>query len=232
MKSKKIKIDPVSLFSHELKTPISALKLALSVISKSSQTEKNKELIDLMDEELDRMTNFICQQLDFKMLENKTDKMDFEWVSWQEVLDKVLKSFLLISKKKNIMIDVQSDKHYEVLADGTWLRQALENVLSNAIKFSKENSKITINYGPTEQGFKISIKDQGIGLTKEEQNKILKSKKESDGVLMRGTGLGLHIIQNVILDHKGQVEIHSEGKNKGTMISIYLPEYRALEESA
>lgn len=240
MKLNKFKIDPISLFSHELKTPVSSLKLGLDILNRSPQSEKNKEIIDLMNEELNRLIGFISNQLDLKILEQKKDLIELDWQSWDKLLADTLKSLHLIAQKKQISFKVQNktNKSFEVFADATWLAKALTNILANALKFSSKNSKIFINYELTNKGFKCSIKDQGVGLSQEQQKTLFKNfkasnkKTENDKVFLENTGLGLLIVRDVIAGHGGFLEVKSDGKNQGTVISFYLPKFREFSKSA
>ncbi len=227
MKNKKLKIEPISLFSHELKTPLSSLKLAVHLLEKNCKSEKDKKIIQLMHDEIDQMIHFICNHLDLKILKEKKEFLNLEWHSWNKIVSKVLKTFQLMTQEKNITFKVNSNSEFEAFIDSTWMTQALKNLLSNAIKFSPENSEILIDYNLKDTGFECSVVNQ-----KEEKNLenfFPKSEKTSQ-FLLKNTGFGLTITKMIIENHGGSLSVHSNEKK--IKFSFFIPKAQLIKQSA
>ncbi len=230
MKNKKLKIEPITLFSHELKTPLSSLKLAIHLLEKNCKSKKDKELIALMQDEINHMTNFICNHLDLQIIKEKKDLINLEWHPWNKIILKVLKNFQLLTLEKNITLKVLSDLEFESFIDPTWLAQALENLLSNAIKFSPKNSTVLIDYKLKEEGFECFITNQG-EIENNIKNLFSKSNKENL-FFLKDTGFGLTISKMIIESHSGSLSIHSNKDKKETTISFFIPKAQPIKKSA
>lgn len=231
MKIKDLKLSPISLFSHELKTPLCTLKLGLDILQKSPQTEKNKELITMMEQELSRIIVFIQHQLDSNMLEDENNLLNLQWMSWDLMMKQLLKSFQLISNKKQIQIIAPATiENYEVLADSTWLFQALENLLSNAIKFSEPNSQIQIDYQVQKNHFTCSVQNQiSSNKSKKDLDELL---PHQDALFLKNSGLGVKIVEMIMEAHGGSLHSFIDtDKNKMTY-AVSLSQVRALKKSA
>ena len=230
MRSKKLKIEPISLFSHELKTPLSSLKLSLHLLEQNCKSEKDKKIIKIMQEEIDQMGQFICNHLDLKILQGNKELINFEWYPWNEIISKVLKTFQLISREKNITLKVDSDSEFEAFIDPTWLSQALENLLSNAIKFSLKNTTVFINYKLKTTGFECSVTNQGED-SENFKNLLFKPEKEKQ-FFLKSTGLGLTIAKTIIENHGGSLSFHSNKDKKETKFSFFIPKAQPIKQSA
>ena len=229
MKSFKFKIDPISLFSHELKTPLSSLQLALSLLEKDF--ENNKDLLPLMREELEYLSQFITDNLDLRVLQNKKELFNFKWQSFDLLLEKTCSSLRLLAKKAEIRFDVQNNFHgWELFIDESWMFRALYNLLSNALNFSSPNSSIVIKFGFNQaKDFYCSVAnqtEQSIDTKKVFDVFYTKNFKQK----VKGTGLGLSLVQAIVKAHKGQIK--AESKNQEVLFYFTLPKVRELKKSA
>lgn len=233
---KKSFMDPLSLFSHELKTPISSLKLALDLIQKNHISQKNKnELIGLMDQEINRMISFINDILDFRLLEEKGDLMKLRWDCWGDIIEQVVKSFKLSSRQKDIHWKIENlTEGVEVFMDSLWIRQVIENLISNAIRYSPDNSIISISSFITPSGaLRISVQDGGKGVSPEEQKRLFEAfyKRRVRGQeTFHNTGLGLAIARAIIEKHQGIMGVSSTPQ--GSLFYFELPEIRKAKQTA
>ena len=234
MKNKNWKIDPISLFSHELKTPLSSLRLGLSLLEKDF--EKHKEILYLMKEEVERMIDFITDNLDLRYIQEKKDLFQFEWMAFEPILLKVCDSLKLIAQRENVSFHIKKPEEadFEIFIDTSWFNRLLENLLSNAIKFSPKNGRVFIEYSyDNKKGFIFSIRDEGVGLPDHEKvfdpfyKTSLYSKKN-----LKNTGLGLSIAKAIVLAHGGQIEAFAKPETKGTTFHFVLPKLRFLKQSA
>ncbi len=234
MKEKKWKIDPVSLFSHELKTPLSSLKLGLSLLEKDFQ--KHKNILCLLQEEVERMIDFVMDNLDLRWIQKKKGLFCREWRSFEPILSQACSSLKLIAQEENISFQIQegTGEPFEVFADASWIARLLENLLSNAIQISPKNGKIFIEYGWNEKkAFFCSVRDEGPGFpnNKEIFNLFYKSAAPSKSAV-KNTGLGLSIAKAIAEAHGGQIAAVSKAQAKGAEIRFTIPQIRPLRQPA
>lgn len=239
MKEKKWEIDPVSLFSHELKTPLSSLRIGLSLLEKDLSNPKNlqkhKELFQLMQEEVERMIDFIKDNLDLRFIQNKKDLLQWEWINFKTLIPQVCSSLKLIAQAYNIGFDIKekSKEDFEVFADPVWIKHVLENLLVNAICFSPNNGKVSIEYGLTEKNsFFCFIRDEGPGLPKNQNVFDLFYKRSSPFKRdLKNTGLGLNIAKEILLAHGGHISAFSEKEKPGAVFHFELPKTRLFKQA-
>jgi len=207
---KKLKIDPIIWFSHELKTPLSSLKLAIHLLKKKTDLKT----IDLMEQEIDHMIHLVCNHLDVQMLHQEIE-MKFDWHSVDEILSKVLNRFQLLLQKKNLKVKLNSHINCEAYIDDVWFHQVFENLLSNAVKFAPNRSTINIHYELQNKGITYSIHN--------------KFQHHSLGHL-KSTKLGLQIVQQIIEHHKGSFQFQ---KNKQDFrVSFWIPKAHPIKKTA
>lgn len=237
--SKKIFMDPLSLFSHELKTPISSLKLALDLIKREhTSLEDKKELMELMDQEIDRMMTFINNTLDFRLLQERGDLIRCKWEFWGDTIEQSIKSFELPFRKKGIRWKIENlSEDVEVFMDSLWIKQVLNNLISNALKHSPDHSIILITSCITSSGsLRLSVKDEGRGVLTEEKKSLFEAfynnKQVKDGGLFKNTGLGLAIAHAIIEKHQGIMDFLSSDQEQGSLFYFELPKVRQAKKTA
>lgn len=233
MKKKHWKIDPISLFSHELKTPLSSLRLAIGLLEKDFN--KHKNMLGLMKGEVEKMIAFITDNLDLRFIQERKDLFQWEWKNFESILSETLSSLKILAQKEQVSFHVKKDKlnkELELFIDSSWMKRLLENLLSNAICFSPQAGKIYIEYGLNSKNrFFFSVKDEGPG--------ILDSKKVFDPFYkqalsgkknFKNTGLGLSIAQAIVSAHGGNIK--ATALTQGTEFCFTLPKVRILKQSA
>ena len=228
--------DPLSLFSHELKTPLSTLKMGLDLLKKNPAAPKNKKTLQLMEEELNWLIAFIENQLDFKLLKEKKDLLKQEWSCWKPSLSSALRSCRLNARGKNILFQVNGNEEmsgladFEVFMDPEWMTQALKNLLFNALRFAPENSRIFIDYRLLPEGeLECSVTDEGQGFSEKDQSRLFEmfyTGEEPRG--RERAGLGLAIVKTIVEAHGGSVKAFSSKETgKGASFRVQIPKVRA-----
>lgn len=235
MKKTILNLDPISLFSHELKTPLSSLQIALSLLS--SDITKHKDLFPLMQEEVRKMSDFITDTLDLRYIQNNKKMFQFEWQEFAPALLKACSSFKLLAKKHKISINLKPTTHkkFEVFMDAKWMNQVLENLISNALQVTAKSGTICIEYGLQNQGsFYCLVKDQGPGL--KNKNKIFQAFYTSSiksKIGLKNQGLGLSIAKACIQAHKGSLQAYNcKNTTTGSCFKFSLPKARLLQQAA
>ena len=232
MKKNFFKLDPISLFSHELKTPLSSLKLALSLLEKDFK--QYKSLLPLMKTEINQMIDFIIDNLDLRYIQNKKNLFQYKWQKFEPIISKTCLSLKLIAQKENINFDVKNKgrENFEVLMDSSWISCLLKNLLSNALQAGPKNSSIFIEFGLNDKkNLVCSVRDEGGGLSKPKKVFDLFYKDSTNKkTQLKNTGLGLSIAKAIVKAHKG--DIHAHSSKTGTSFYFELPQTRQLKQSA
>ncbi|OGH11975.1 MAG: hypothetical protein A2857_06015 [Candidatus Levybacteria bacterium RIFCSPHIGHO2_01_FULL_36_15] len=214
----------ISLASHEFKTPLTSIKIYAELIGKN--LDKNmvidKEWVKNLLLSVKRLTDLTDEFLQIDQI--KKGKLKYYWS--QQNLDKILKQ--TISDFKLLYPDYiisyrnyLKDRSCLIIADPDKLLEAIANLLNNAVKFSRKGSKIEVLLKKIGSNFVIAIKDQGIGIDKEDLPKIF-NRFYRGTASKSGMGLGLYLTRQIITKHHGTISARSK-LNKGTTFIITLP---------
>ena len=219
--NEKLKKEFFQNASHELKTPLTTIVGYSDLISKNIITEKNEldDAINSINLEAKRMQNIIEDMMALSSIENKLDLDTRVELNAKNALEEILKSFDLLLKSKNIKVKTNLDDVKLNIATQDYDR-LVRNLISNAIKYNKDNGNISI----TLRSKFLSIKDTGIGIEQKYFDRIFerfyrvdKSRSKKEG----GTGLGLAIVKHICLNYGFKIEIKSE-IGKGSKFIIYF----------
>ncbi len=222
----KRKDDFVNIASHELKTPITSMKLYLNSLSSRIENYKDtqvKKIIKNVNYQTDRLQGLVNDLLDVSRLQ--TGKMTFtkEPFRLNNLLKETTESLKAIAKEQNIIL-IQKNS-LMVNADKFRLHQVITNLITNAIKYSGPSSDIVLEIKKDKDKAIVSVKDFGIGVPKDEQKKIfnrLYQATDLKGKTFPGLGIGLFISKQIITRHKGSIWVESE-KGKGATFFFSLP---------
>ncbi|MCI7031796.1 sensor histidine kinase [Clostridium sp.] len=225
----KIKTHFISNISHELKTPINVIMSAIQLINyntkESPSYSKNKNTLAIIDDNCKRLLRLINNLIDVQKHELDDTKLNLSAVNVVNLIEMLVASVVPYAESKNLNLIFDTNKEDVILkVDSDKLERIILNLLSNAIKFSKPNGeiKVTLNF---EDCLYISVADNGIGIAKENLNKIFDKFTQLDTSFSReneGSGIGLSIVKSFVLLHNGKISVKSE-LNKGTSFLIELP---------
>ena len=228
----KMKDDFVSIASHELRTPMTAIRsyawmaLHKSEVPLSEKVEKYLIKVLLSTE---RLINLVNDMLNVSRIEAGRIEINPESVDLislaRDIVDEAYQSK---APEKNIHITLLEEKVPKVFADPEKLREVFLNLLGNAVKFTTSGGTISIKFFTDGKTLETSIKDTGIGISKEDLGRLFTKfgKLESSYVALSssgGTGLGLYISKNLIELMHGKIWATSEGLNKGSTFTLSLP---------
>lgn len=224
-----IKNDFINNMTHELKTPVSTIALALEVIKDkeiNKSSEKTDRYLNIITEENRRLGTQIEKVLQIAKLEKGDLNLNFEPIDINEVLDQVVKNQSVQMEQYGVKLnlDLQAEETI-VSADRVHLTNIIFNLMDNAIKYSKEKPEITIATSNTEKGLLLKISDKGIGIPKDQLSKIFeKFYRVPKGDLhdVKGFGLGLSYVKNMVEMHNGTISVNSK-IDEGTDFSVLLP---------
>ncbi len=228
-----MKTEFVSNVSHELRTPLTSILGYTSVLLNEKQGElndKQKKSLATVQMESQRLSKIIEDLLDLSRLESKRANLRFEPINLVEVLNKT--QAVNFPKNKGIKFEIIAPaKLPNVNADKTKMTQVFTNLISNAVKFTKEKGKITIKFTNHKNCIQVDVADTGIGIKKDEIPKLFSKFYQVESHLTKqqsGTGLGLAIVKEIIGLHYGLLAIQSR-YNKGTKISFTIPKKKQKE---
>lgn len=218
----------VSQVSHELKTPLTSIKMFSEMLLENERSISNKSKIhlEIIEGESDRLTRLINNVLDFSKIEKGVKEYSFREIHFDKIVQDVIDLMRYTIKMKGFNLKTNIE-HFDdvVCGDADALKQAIENLISNAIRFSTENKEIIISTFSRENFACVSIKDNGIGIAQNDIDKIFDPYFRSDDAKLKkidGTGLGLHIVKDIIEQHKGKIQIESLVGN-GSNFTLCIP---------
>jgi signal transduction histidine kinase len=222
-----IKTDFISNVSHELRTPLTSIM----GYSKLLHTEKlgsindvQKNSINVIIEESERLTRLINDILDLSKLEKGKIDLNLKEIDINEVISEVIQTMCTISEDKCIRIEFKANNLPKIYVDRDKVKQILNNLLSNALKFTDTHGNVTIRSHNRKNLIEIEIIDTGIGIEKEQIPKLFDKFYQVDPSLSKitsGTGLGLSIALHLVNLHKGNIFVKSE-VGKGSNFTFTL----------
>jgi len=225
-KYENLKKDFIANVSHELKTPLAAMKLSLETLEE--ECKGNQRALTFLNRALERashMEQLIEDLITLSQLESVKVKVKFEKLALLPLIKEILKGLSDFVVKKGIKIDIQVPEEAKVYADRKMLYAVLKNLIDNAIKYNREGGKVVISFRELPAEKEISVCDTGYGIPKshipfifERFYRVERSRSRKSG----GTGLGLSIVKLAVDRMGGKVEVESE-ENKGTCFKVYLP---------
>jgi two-component system phosphate regulon sensor histidine kinase PhoR len=228
-KISEMKTDFINNMTHEFKTPVATIMIASEALKDPEIAEDKKRisrLAGIIYDENVRLGSHIERVLSIARLEKKELKLEEAEVNLNELVLAVLDSMDLQLQKKGAKVELALDAIDPiVLGDELHLSNVLYNLIDNANKYSAEAPRITIKTRNTAKGVIVSVADEGIGMTKEHSKRIFDQfYRVPTGNLhdVKGFGLGLNYVQDIITQMGGNIKVHSE-KDKGTEFVISLP---------
>lgn len=231
-KISEIKTDFINNMTHEFKTPIATISLAVDSIDNPkilSLPDKIRYFTGIIRSENSRMNKQVENVLQMSMIDKRDFKLHVKEINTHEIISRVTGHFKLQLEKKHGSVNLNLNAEKPVIRnDEIHFSNIISNLLDNAIKYSKEKPEITISTENTNKGIKISVEDNGIGISKDAQDKVFdKFFRVSTGDVhnVKGFGLGLSYVKALVLTFRGSIDVKSE-PGKGTRFDLFLP-YRA-----
>jgi len=225
-KYENLKKDFIANVSHELKTPLAAMKLSLETLEE--ECKENTRAMGFINRALERvsyMEQLIEDLITLSQLESVKVKVRFEEVELLPLVREILKGLSDFILKKGIKIELKLPEGAKVYADRKMLYAVLKNLIDNAIKYNREGGKVIIGFREHRSESEISVCDTGYGIPKshipfifERFYRVERSRSRKSG----GTGLGLSIVKLAVNRMGGSVEVESK-ENEGTCFRVYLP---------
>jgi len=228
-KSRSSQQDFIANVSHELKTPLTAIQGFTQAILDGTVTsaEDTHNALSVIADESERMHRLVMELLALARLDGEMDEFNKKRIAVNPLVTASVKKFSPLAEKSNISIQVNGksqDDH--IIGDADRITQVLNNLLDNAIKFTPAGGTIQLHTGCSDGMLIIKIKDSGLGIPREEQEKIFERfyqvEKSRPGGSSRGVGLGLAISKKIVESHHGEISLTSF-PGKGSEFVVKLP---------
>jgi two-component system, OmpR family, phosphate regulon sensor histidine kinase PhoR len=224
----RLKGDFVSNVSHELRTPLSLIRMFTETLSlkRVKTEEKKQQYYETILQETERLTRLINNILNFSRMEAGKKQYHFESIALNDVVIDVLKTYVSHLQHEGFAVSEQLAENLTVMtADREAIAEALINILDNSVKYSASKKYIRIKTGQTESMNYVEVEDHGIGIEKQYHKKIFETfYRVSTGLTnnIKGSGLGLSLVNHIMDAHGGIIEIESE-PGKGSTFRILFP---------
>jgi len=218
----------INNFTHELKTPVTSMRLYLNTFAKHKLPRKDQlKYIQYMLQDIDGLSENINRILNLARIESKQYKREFEPLDLADVIRQFVDHHKHIFKDAQITIPNTPDAAYPYLINRPLFEMLLMNLVTNSIKYNDSVlPEIDISFTKDKKKLRIKLKDNGIGFKRRKRRKIFKKFYQigsSDDMSAKGTGLGLHVAQNIARIHKGKITAKSPGIGRGSTFTITLP---------
>lgn len=222
----------INAVTHELKTPIASIRLYLETLQTREVNEaKRREFYEIMLADTDRLLNTVEQVLRAGQIGQKRGQLHLTPVDIgelsKECTDLAQTRYRLSANALTFTDHVRNGHRPMIKGDREELRAVLSNLIDNAIKYSVDEIKVSVEvFEAPENKIFITVRDKGIGIPKVQLKRIFKRFYRVPGHMMariKGTGLGLFIVQSIIERHGGKISAESEGEGQGSAFTVKLP---------
>lgn len=226
LKSAMLRQEFTANVSHELKTPLTSISGYAELIASglAQNTEDVQRFAEEIKKNSSRLLALINDIIQLSALDSQEQTIHFELVDLWEVVQNCIQSLQVSAAKHQVTLSCQGI-HCSVMGNKEQIEEVVFNLCDNAIRYNREGGTVEITAFQTEEGAKLTVKDTGIGIPKEHQERIFerfyrvdKSRSKSTG----GTGLGLAIVKHIVMKHDAEMSLESE-EGKGTCIQIRFP---------
>lgn len=217
----------VSNVSHELKTPLTSMKVLADSINSmgDAPVELYKEFMADIGNEIDRETKIINDLLSLVKMDKSAGDLNISSVNINELLESILKRLKPIAEKQNVELVLESFRPVSADVDEVKLTLAVSNLVENGIKYNREGGWVHVSLNADHQYFYLKVEDSGMGIPEDALEHIYERFYRVDKSHSReigGTGLGLAITRNAILMHRGAIKVFST-EGEGTIFNVRIP---------
>jgi two-component system phosphate regulon sensor histidine kinase PhoR len=223
-----VKSDFINNMSHEFKTPLATINLAVDALMKNGEQMTSAQMqsyLSIVKKENKRMNAQMESVLQMSMLDKEELTLDRSMIDIAVVLQEAVNHFKLAVEERHGWIDLNiAQGNYEYFGDRTQFKSALTNLIDNAVKYSEGSPMISVQLSDSDTAFNILVKDRGIGMDEDTQNQVFdRFYRATKGNIhdVKGHGLGLSFVKDIVEKHGGTINLKSQIK-EGTTFTIEL----------
>jgi len=228
----KLKDEFVSLASHELRTPMTAIKSYIWLVLQqgaTTLTDKQKEYLQNTYVSTERLIKLVNDMLNVSRIEGGRLIINPKPLHIEQLAQETLTEVLPTAKERGLTVTIAQTTQPlpEVMADTDKIKEVLMNLVGNSLKFTPSGGMITISFSENNDMVEVHVADTGTGIKAEDMPKLFQKFGMIEGNYLKttagqGTGLGLYISKSIVELHGGRLTVYSEGQNKGTIFSFSL----------
>lgn len=207
--------------SHQLKTPLTSIRIMLDNIQDNPDMEKEvrEDFLREISKQIDWISSLVVALLKIAKFDAGTIKMENNEINAKNLIDNIVSNLAILMELKNIEIITNVDEKATFIADYKWQQEALTNILKNAIEHSKQNSRIYITVENTSLFLKIIIKDEGSGIDKEDLKHIFQRFYKTKNSSENSIGIGLPLAKAIIEQSNGYIKVETK-YGEGTSFEV------------
>lgn len=212
----------ISMASHELKTPVTSLKVFNEILLMDAETNGNKvqwNMLKKMDQQINKLTRLIGDLLDVSKANSGQLSYEFETINFNDLVIETVNELQLTTSHK---LELSLPEKTLIVADKNRIAQVITNLVSNAVKYSPSGSKVDIYTERSDHQITLCVRDYGIGIPVSEQSKLFTRFFRVSENNYPGLGLGLYICKEIIRRHSGNMSFESE-EGKGSIFCFSIP---------
>lgn len=222
-----IRREFVANVSHELKTPIASVGLLAEALQEAAdEPETVRHFADRLSAEAKRLGDITREIIELSRLQAEGALADFEHVTISDIVEKAIDQNRVVAKARKIKLVSGGELDCAIYGDPARLVVALSNLIANAVHYSPDKSQVGIGVARRNTFVEIAVTDQGIGMNKDEVERVFERFYRTDQARSRstgGTGLGLSIVKHIVSNHGGDIRVWSS-PGKGSTFTIRIPE--------
>lgn len=224
----RLKSEFVSIASHQLRTPLSALKWAMNILmgDASLSEEKRREYLEIIKMSNERMIKLVNDLLDVSRIEQGRIDLKPEKFSLVNLTKEIINEVRPLAQKNNIFLNLEAMENLpDAWADSSRIHLVIQNLLENAIKYTEAGGSVRVVFKKQGDYLRVEIIDNGVGIPLDEQGRVFQKFFRSDNAKknqVEGTGLGLFIVKAIVEMSKGKVDFESK-KNEGSTFWFVIP---------
>jgi signal transduction histidine kinase len=221
----KQKDEFINQLGHDLKNPLGPLINLIPILEEQEGDSEKKEMLAVLHRNADYMKNLVVKTLDLAVLNSPNTRFSVEILNLFSEVNQIIENKKILFDENKINFSNKIDHKLSVKADRLRLEELLTNIFENSIKYSGDGCRIIINAEQTNDFVKISIQDNGIGMTKEQIERIFDEFYKADFARhdIQNTGLGMSICKRIVEKQGGCIWVESQGPGKGTTVFFTLP---------
>jgi two-component system phosphate regulon sensor histidine kinase PhoR len=224
----------IANITHELKSPLSSIQLYLETLkSRNVTNQKRQEFLDMMIQDSERLNKLISTILDISALEQKSLMHNYHIYQFDRVMPEIIEEIIAQLNIPKSAVSIEGSAPCRCVCDRTAFKIVISNLFDNAVKYSKGPVKLAISLNCNQKHAVLKIHDSGIGIEYMNQKVIFQKFRRiynSSIPNVKGTGLGLYWVKEIIRNHGGRISVQSKGLNQGTTFSIELPIYQVTKK--